>query len=80
MQPFALLGPSLGMASGFWAAVARLHKPLLAWCVDSPADLHQALEAGAATVISNHPLALRDVLLDWRDRCGERQARRRRRQ
>ena len=65
----------MGMAPRFWAAAAALGKPLLAWCVDGPADLATALEAGATTVISNEPLALWAVLLDWRDRCSERQRR-----
>jgi hypothetical protein len=63
------------MADSFFAAATQLGKPVLAWTVDSPGDLHRALEANLNAVISNCPLAIRGVLLDWRDRCSERQSR-----
>lgn len=63
------------MSDAFLAAAGSLGKPQLAWTVDSPADLHRGLEAGLNAVISNRALALRAVLLDWRDRCSERQRR-----
>ncbi|KAL4856460.1 hypothetical protein ACK3TF_003252 [Chlorella vulgaris] len=75
VQPFTLLGPSIKMADSFFAAATQLGKPVLAWTVDSPGDLHRALEANLNAVISNCPLAIRGVLLDWRDRCSERQSR-----
>lgn len=66
------------MSDAFFAAAARLAKPTLAWTVDSPEGLHRGLEVGVTAVVSNRPLALRSVLLDWRDRCSERPRRRRR--
>ena len=63
------------MADSFFAAATQLGKPVLAWTVDSPRDLHRALEANLNAAISNRPLAVRGVLLDWRDRCSERQGR-----
>lgn len=63
------------MSDSFLAAAGQLGKPMLAWTVDTPQTLHRALEAGANAAISNNPLALRGVLLDWRDRCSERQRR-----
>lgn len=73
LQPFALLAPSIRMSNSFFAAASRLGKPLLSWTVDSPADLHRGLELGLNAVVSNAPLALRAVLMDWRDRCSDRQ-------
>ncbi|KAI7837856.1 hypothetical protein COHA_008343 [Chlorella ohadii] len=73
LQPFALLAPSIRMSDAFMAAAGRLGKPLLTWTVDSPADLHRGLELGVNAVVSNAPLALRSVLMDWRDRCSDRQ-------
>jgi hypothetical protein len=64
------------MADAFFAAARQLGKPALAWTVDSPRELHRALEANLTAVISNQPLAVLDVLLDWRDRCSERNGRR----
>lgn len=64
------------MADTFFAAARQLGKPALAWTVDSPRELHRALEANLTAVISNQPLAVLDVLLDWRDRCSERNGRR----
>lgn len=64
------------MSDAFFAAATRLAKPTLAWTVDSSADLQRSLEAGVTAVVSNRPLALRSVLLDWRDRCSERPRRR----
>jgi hypothetical protein len=61
------------MADSFLAAAAQLGKPMLTWTVDSPQDLHRALEKNMNGAISNRPLAVRGVLLDWRDRCSERQ-------
>ncbi|KAL4440283.1 hypothetical protein ABPG75_003284 [Micractinium tetrahymenae] len=77
LAPLALLGPSLKMSDAFFAAAARLGKPALAWTADTPADLHRAAEARLNAVISNRPIALRAVLMDWRDRCSERQRRQR---
>lgn len=34
------------MADTFFAATNRTGKPLLAWTVDTPADLHRGLEMG----------------------------------
>ncbi|PSC67682.1 glycerophosphodiester phosphodiesterase isoform A [Micractinium conductrix] len=75
LAPFAMLGPSIKMADSFFAAASHVGKPVLAWTVDSPGDLHRAAEAGVSAVISNRPQVLRAVLLDWRDRCSERQRR-----
>jgi hypothetical protein len=63
------------MADTFFASAAPLGKPSLAWTVDSPELLHRAAEAGLNSVVSNFPLELRGVLMDWRDRCSERQRR-----
>lgn len=65
------------MSDAFFAAVARLGKPALAWTADTPADLHRAAQARLNAVVSNRPIALRAVLMDWRDRCSERQRRQR---
>jgi glycerophosphoryl diester phosphodiesterase len=73
LGPFALLAPSIRMSNAFMAAASRLGKPLLSWIVDTPADLYRGLELGVNAVVSNSPLALRAVLMDWRDRCSDRQ-------
>jgi hypothetical protein len=72
MSPLAY---ALQMADTFFAAAAPLGKPSLAWTVDTPELLHRAAEAGLNSVVSNFPLELRGVLMDWRDRCSERQRR-----
>ncbi|GAB4814174.1 hypothetical protein N2152v2_001220 [Parachlorella kessleri] len=68
---YAMLGPSVHMADGFFRRAAELEKPMHVWTVDTPPDLHRALEMGVDSVISNKPLALRQVLFDWRDRCSD---------
>lgn len=65
------------MSDAFFAAAAQLGKPALAWTADTPADLHRAAQARLNAVVSNRPIALRAVLMDWRDRCSERQRRQR---
>ncbi len=65
------------MSDAFFAAAAQLGKPALAWTADTPAGLHRAAQARLNAVVSNRPIALRAVLMDWRDRCSERQRRQR---
>ena len=73
LLPFAMLGPSLKLSDAFFAAAAKLGKPLFAWVVDDAEALHRALELGVSAAISDRPLAVRSALLDWRDRCSDRQ-------
>ena len=73
LQPFAMLGPSIKLSDAFFAAAAKLGKPVLAWVVDDAEALHRVLELGVSAAISDRPLAVRSTLLDWRDRCSDRQ-------
>ena len=59
------------MSDAFWAGAAGLGKTTLGWTADSPSDLHRALESKADAIISNKPIALRQTLYDWRDRCSD---------
>lgn len=77
LAPVAQLGSSLEMSDAFLATAARLGKPALAWTADTPADLHRGAQARVNAVVSNRPIPLRAVLMDWRDRCSERQRRQR---
>eukprot|EP00887_Chlorella_sp_A99_P002442 scaffold10.g2442.t1 len=68
----AMLGPSIQMADAFFQAALQLGKPVHAWVVDGPEMLHRALTVKVDSVISNRPLAMQQLLGDWRDRCSER--------
>ena len=59
------------MSDAFWAEAAKLGKTTLGWTADTPADLHRALESKADATISNKPIAVRQILFDWRDRCSD---------
>lgn len=67
-----MLGPSIRMTNAFFEQALQLGKPVHAWVVDRPHDLHKALTVQADSVISNRPLQLKRVLGDWRDRCSDR--------
>ena len=46
---------------GIRLAITHLHS----------ADACRALEVRVDSIISNRPLALRDLLFDWRDKCSD---------
>lgn len=70
LAPYTHIGPSIHMEEEWLKdLVKRSGKKVIGWVVDGDDDVEKAVKTGMWGVISNVPIGVRNVMLDWIDEC-----------